>query len=1474
MNKNSKIIKTNENINNILHVGLDVGSTTVKIIVMDNSLNTIYKDYQRHFSDTKNTVCQVLEELLKKYPENQFTLALTGSGAMSASKFLGVPFIQEVVSCKRAVEKYIPKTDVVIELGGEDAKIIYFDQSIEQRMNGTCAGGTGAFLDQMASLLHTDTAGLNELAKNYTTIYPIASRCGVFAKTDVQPLINEGAAKEDIAVSIFQAVVNQTISGLACGRPIRGNVAFLGGPLNYLSELRKRFIETLNLKPEEIIVPEEAHLLVAKGAALDSLESEIISPEQLSQKIETLRNSHDDTSHPLEPLFANKKEYEEFKQRHEKTKVTKKDLKTHQGDCFLGIDAGSTTTKLVLIDRDGNLLYSLYGSNEGNPLKSVMSMLKKLYADLPEKAVLRYSGVTGYGEKLIQTALNVDLNEIETIAHYTAAKEFEPDVTAIIDIGGQDMKYIKMKNGAIDNIMLNEACSSGCGSFIETFAKSLNLKIDEFVKEAIDAKRPVDLGSRCTVFMNSKIKQAQKEGYTVGDISSGLSYSVIKNAIQKVMKVRDTETLGNHIVVQGGTFYNDAVLRAFEKIVEKNVIRPDIAGLMGAYGMALLSKEQYEANFDMEYHSTILKADELDKLEIKVTHTRCKNCENHCKLTINKFSNGAIHVSGNRCERGAGISSTKKNLPNLVQYKYKRLFDYKPLDEKDAKRGTIGIPRVLNMYEDYPFWYTFLTELGFRVILSEKSTRKTYEKGMESMPSESVCYPAKLSHGHIESLLEQGITTIFYPCMPYSRKEYEKADNHYNCPIVISYSEVLKNNVEGLNDKKIKFLNPFLPFDKKNLVKKVMELDEFKEYNFTKEELNLATEKAEEEYQKCKEDIRKKGTETVQYLEDNNLKGIVLAGRPYHVDPEINHGIDTLITSLGLAVLTEDSVSDKTEAKRPLRVVDQWVFHARLYAAADYVGKHDCLELVQLNSFGCGVDAVTTDQVEEILSSFDKMYTLIKIDEVNNLGAVRIRIRSLLASMKKREQQKQEEPKEKNSCNTCSSCNSSNNCSSCNSDNIGNYGIKKKIFTKDMKKDYTILIPQMAPIHFELLEAAVSSCGYNVKLLRDCTQHTVETGLKYVNNDACYPSILVTGQMIEALQSGKYDINKTALIMSQTGGGCRATNYIGFIRKALKDAGFENIPVISFNVVGMEKMPGFKLTPELLEKIIKCVFLADLLQKMLTKNKAHEIHKGETQELFNKWLEKCKKIVQKSSGKEYKQTIYDIVNDFEKIELDNIEKPKVGIVGEVLIKYHPFGNNFVADLLEKEGAEVILPDFMGFIKFMATHKITFNSLLNTNKTSAKISKIAIKLIDLMEKDFKLALASSKKDYLPPCDIWHLEDKVKDVLSIGNQTGEGWFLTAEMIEYIEHGIPNIVCVQPFACLPNHVVGKGVIKTIRSKYPEANISPVDYDPGASEANQTNRIKLLIAVAKDNLKTKQNEIMAIKKENVTKTKTTENV
>ena len=1439
---------------NILHVGLDIGSTTIKIVILDEDSKCIYSNYERHFSDTKTTLYNVLNKFTKDFPKSTFTISLTGSGALDISKILGVPFIQEVISCKSAVEKIIPQTDVVIELGGEDAKIIYFDKFIEQRMNGTCAGGTGAFLDQMASLLNTDPDGLNELAKTYETIYPIASRCGVFAKTDIQPLLNEGARKEDIAASIYQAVVNQTISGLAQGRPIRGKVAFLGGPLNYQPELRKRFIETLKLTDDKIIVPENAHLLVATGAALASCETKPMVTEELVNKLKEFKKAKYTSGKTLEPLFATKEDYEEFKSRHDKDKVERKELKNYKGDAFLGIDAGSTTTKIVLIDTEGALLYSLYDNNKGNPLKSVMSMLKKLYKTLPKDVVIRYSGVTGYGEKLIQTALNVDLNEIETISHYTAAKKFMPSVNSIIDIGGQDMKYIKLKNNSIDNIMLNEACSSGCGSFLETFAKSLDLPIEEFVKQALESKAPVDLGSRCTVFMNSKIKQAQKEGFSVGDISSGLSYSIIKNAIQKVMKVRDVSTLGKNIVVQGGTFYNDAVLRAFELIVGKNVVRPDIAGLMGAYGVALLAQEQYNTNLDMTYRSTIANEKEIDNLQIKVNHVRCQGCENHCLLTINIFENGKRFISGNRCEKGAGIQNEVKDLPNLYKYKFDRLFSYKPLEEADAPRGTIGIPRVLNMYEDYPFWFTFLTKLGFRVIVSEKSNRKTYEKGIESMPSESVCYPAKLAHGHVMSLLQQGITTIFYPCIPYSRREYETSDNHYNCPIVISYSEVIKNNIEELRSDKIKYINPFLPIDDiKNLVKVVYNLDCFKEYKFTRKELKEAAEAAEAEYQNFKNDVRKKGKETIKYIKDNNLRGIVLAGRPYHVDPEVNHGIDTLITSLGLCVLSEDSILNPEKGvSQRLRVVDQWTFHSRLYAAAEYVGKHDFLELVQLNSFGCGVDAVTTDQVEEILKSYDNMYTLIKIDEINNLGAIRIRIRSLLASMNRRIKQKEEEKKSEEK-----------------QKELGNYASKRVAFTKEMKDSkYTILMPQMIPIHFELFETGMQSCGYNLKLLRDCTQHTVETGLRYVNNDACYPSILTTGQFIEALQSGEYDLDKTAIIMSQTGGGCRATNYVGFIRKALKDAGFGQVPIISFNVVGMEKATGFKITIPMAITLIKCIYYGDLLQKLLLHNRAYEVNKGETQAVYEKWMDNCKKLVTKSTPRQFKKSLYEIVSDFEKIELNKENtKPKVGIVGEVLIKYHPFGNNEVIKVLENEGVEVISPDFMGFIKFIATHKITNNTLLNRDKGLSRIFKVAINFIEMIEKDVTEALKTSKKDYLLPVSIFELEPKVKNILSIGNQTGEGWFLTAEMIEYIEHGIPNIVCVQPFACLPNHVVGKGVIKTIRETYPYANISPIDYDPGASETNQTNRIKLLTTVAKDNMKNNIKNKKAIEIEKMAK-------
>ena len=1404
-----------------LKIGIDVGSTTVKIVVMDNKENICYCDYRRHFSDTKKTITDLFNEVLEKFPNSKFSLITTGSGAIALAKYLDIPFVQEVIACKNAIKKYAPQTDVAIELGGEDAKIIYFDQTIEQRMNGSCAGGTGAFLDQMAVLLNTTTEGLNDLAKNGTKIYPIASRCGVFAKTDVQPLLNEGAKKEDIALSIMQAVVNQTISGLACGKPIKGNVIFLGGPLNYLSTLKQRFIETLNLKDNEVITPDDARLFVCIGAILDDTKRTYLTKKDIKEKIERLAGFKESESNNLEALFKNKKAYDSFKKRHVKAHVKRKDLKTYSGDVFIGIDAGSTTAKLVAIDIDGNLLYENYRSNKGTPVDTIKDMLLDLYKKLPERTVIRSSGSTGYGELLIKTAFNLDISEIETMAHFEAANYFLPGVESIIDIGGQDMKYIKIKDGAVDSIMLNEACSSGCGSFIETLAKSLNISIEEFVSLACEAAYPIDLGSRCTVFMNSKIKQTQKEGRPLGDIFAGLSYSVIRNAIQKVMKIRDVSTLGDKIVVQGGTFLNDAVLKAFENITKKEVIRPDIAGLMGAYGVALIALDNFKKYEDQDIKSSILTKEEIENLKIKTTHTRCQRCENHCALTVNMFNKKSF-ISGNRCERGSGNNGSASLLPNMYSWKYDRLFDYEPLE--DAPRGELGIPRVLNMYENYPFWFTLFTNLGFKVIISDHSNRNIYEMGIESMPSESVCYPAKLVHGHIINLIKKNIKTIFYPCIMYENLEFKNADNHYNCPIVQSYSEAIKLNVEDLDTNNIKFINSFLPLEEKALYKRILELDEFKEYNFSKKELKEAIKKAFLEQKKFKEEVRTKGEEFIKYIDSHNEKAIVLAGRPYHLDKEVNHGIDTMINSLGLAVLTEDSICHLSNIESKLRVVDQWAYHSRVYHAADVVSGHDNMELVNLNSFGCGLDAIVTDQAEEILRKNNKLYTTIKIDEINNLGAAKIRIRSLIASMNKRSSTK---------------------------DNYKPYEYKKNYFKKEDIK-HTLLFPDMSPFHLPFFESILNSEGYNAVYLSDSNNDTVETGLKYVNNDACYPAIIVIGQLIKALESGEYDLDNTSVIISQTGGGCRATNYIGLIRKGLKDAGFEKVSILSFNLSGLEKEQAFKVTPSFANKAIQAVVYGDLIMKLTLATRPYEINKGDTKKVSECWKDKCYNSLKKGSFREFKKNVRGIIKDFDNIKIKYTNKPKVGIVGEILIKYHAFGNDHLIEKLEREGAEVHSPELMGFVKYCAYNAIAKEKLLKSGKKVSIINSIFLNIIDFYEKEAKKDLAKTRFETVT--NIYSLAENVEGILSTGNQTGEGWFLTGEMIELIKNGVSNIVCVQPFACLPNHIVGKAVIKKIRKLYPDANIIAIDYDPGASHTNQVNRIKLMLTVAKDNLVEKE--------------------
>ena len=1406
---------------NTAALGIDIGSTTVKIAILDEQSKILFSDYKRHFANIRETLRGLLEKAYAQLGNLTLHPMITGSGGLTLAGHLGVPFTQEVIAVATALKHLAPQTDVAIELGGEDAKIIYFEGgNVEQRMNGICAGGTGSFIDQMASLLQTDASGLNEYAKNYSSLYTIAARCGVFAKTDIQPLINEGATKEDLSASIFQAVVNQTISGLACGKPIRGHVAFLGGPLHFLSELKVAFIRTLKLDEEHIIDTDNSHLFAAIGSALNAKEEVSFSLDELVQKLSGEIHMEFEVER-MEPLFEDRAAYEAFQLRHAAHRVGTGDLSTYHGNAYLGIDAGSTTTKIALVGEDGSLLYSFYSGNDGSPLKTAIRSLKEIYEQLPDDVHIVRSCSTGYGEALMKAAFLLDDGEVETVAHYYAAAFFNPDVDCILDIGGQDMKCIKIKNQTVDSVQLNEACSSGCGSFIETFAKSLNYSVQDFAQAALFAPHPIDLGTRCTVFMNSKVKQAQKEGATVADISAGLAYSVIKNALFKVIKVSDASELGKNIVVQGGTFYNDAVLRSFEKIANCEAVRPDIAGIMGAFGAALIARERFEAG----YQSKMLSYEQLLNLKYETSMAKCKGCTNSCRLTINRFSGGRQYISGNRCERGIGGQKNAGQVPNLFEYKLHRLFSYPSLDPDKAPRGTVGIPRVLNMYEDYPFWHVFFTNLGYRVVLSPSSNRKIYELGIESIPSESECYPAKLAHGHVEWLIRQGVDFIFYPALFYERDEVPGANNHYNCPIVTSYSENIKNNVEAISGGAMRLRNPFMSFRDIHTVTDAL-LDEFKE--LPAKEVKAAVQAGWEELAKVRQEVQKKGEETLEYLKSTGKRGIVLAGRPYHIDPEINHGIPELITSFDIAVLTEDSVSHLGCPERPLIVSDQWMYHSRLYAAASYVKTVDFLDLIQLNSFGCGLDAVTTDQVNDILSGSDKIYTCLKIDEVNNLGAARIRVRSLLSAIKVREKQGKQRT-------------------------IRSSANERVLFTEEMRKNYTIICPQMSPIHFDLVEPAFRSCGYNFVVLDNDNKHSVDVGLKYVNNDACYPSLLVVGQIMEALLSGKYDLNKTAILMTQTGGGCRATNYVGFIRRALKKADMAQIPVVSLNLGGIETNPGFHINADMLLRAALAAQFGDIFMRCVYRMRPYEATPGSVNAVHQKWLAVCREFVCEKhlSFRKFNRLCREIIRDFDQIPILDIKKPRVGIVGEILVKFSPAGNNHLVELLEQEGAEAVVPDLIDFMLYCFYNQIYKADHLGTSKKAALVSKFGIWAIEHILRRSTADEFKKSKHFSAPTPIAKIASFAEPIVSIGNQTGEGWFLTGEMVELIHDGVPNIVCTQPFGCLPNHVVGKGVIKALRSAYPESNIVAIDYDPGASEVNQLNRIKLMLSTAQKNLK-----------------------
>lgn len=1409
-----------------LQVGLDVGSTTAKLVVLNENKELVFKSYERHFSDIRKTTLRLLEKVSELFPNASLKMNASGSSGIGICEILQIPFIQEVVACTEAVKSTEPNIDVIIELGGEDAKLIYLTNGLEQRMNAACAGGTGAFIDQIALLLDTDAAGLNELAASAEKIYPIASRCGVFAKTDIQPLLNEGARREDIAASVFQAVVNQTIGGLACGRPIRGNVAFLGGPLTFLPELRRRFIETLQLKDEEVLHSDDGHYYVAIGAALESKENSSVNINQLISllgKMNAEKNA--ETTKSNDPLFRSLDEYEAFRARHAKAKVTTEPLHTYVGDTFLGVDAGSTTTKMVLIGVDDQVLFSFYENNRGNPVETVRRGLKQLYDVLPENVNILRSTVTGYGEKLIQAAFQIDDGEIETVAHYQAAKKFQPDVDFIIDIGGQDMKCIKIKNGVIDRIMLNEACSAGCGSFLESFAETLGQNVREFSKKALQAEAPVELGSRCTVFMNSKVKQVQKEGASLADISAGLSYSIVANALYKVIKLKTVDDMGERIVVQGGTFLNEAVLRAFEKLTEREVVRPDLAGLMGAYGSALLAKERWTNNEP----STLLQAHQLDDFQMKTMHRRCGICENNCPITINRFADKRVFITGNRCERGAGKPKQKSTLPNLAEEKLEKLFQRPSLTREQAYRGKIGIPRVLNMFENYPFWHQLFTELGFEVVISDPSSKEMFERGMETIPSESVCYPAKLAHGHMLNLLDKGIKTIFFPSIVFEKNEHPALQNHFNCPIVASYPEVIRVNMEEVFQQAgATLLNPFLSIDNETALENEL-LRCFA--NIPKQEMRQAMQRARQEERAYKNWLQQRGNEVLAFLEKENKKGIVVSGHPYHIDPAINHGLPEEINRLGFAVLTEDTISHLSSGDARPEVVNQWTFHGRLYQAAEVVIDNPRIEMLQVTSFGCGLDAITTDAAADMLEEAGQLYTWIKMDEISNLGAARIRLRSLKAAIEEREKQPDVQ--------------------------IDQSPLRDEvpIFTKQSRETYTILAPQMVPTHFALFEKAFQLHGYQMKVLNEVNDHEVEKGLRFVNNDACYPAIVTIGQLVTALKSGEYDLNRTAVIISQTGGGCRATNYFALLKQALKNAGMSQVPVLSLNAGGLSgnTQPGFKMTLPLVKKLVVAACLGDLLMKLQLAVRPYERIEGTTNELYDQWLTKSIALIENFSMKAYRQFIQAMIADFARVEVLDVEKPRVGIVGEILVKFHPYANNQIIDIIESEGGEAVVPDFIDFFLY-GLHNRGFKAKhLGKSKLQAAFGKISIAFIEYYRQPIREALLSSGR-FVAPLEIAEVAETASRFLSIGNQMGEGWLLPGEIAELMDIGVENVVCVQPFGCLPNHIVGRGMFNAIKKDYPNANLVSIDYDASISKINQVNRIKLMINIAKNKLDSEQ--------------------
>ncbi|MCQ2607812.1 MAG: acyl-CoA dehydratase activase [Bacteroidales bacterium] len=1413
-----------------LHLGIDIGSTTAKAVATKNG-SIVFTTYQRHNTRIKESVLAILDQIKQKFPEEKnVKICLTGSAAMGIAEQQNLPFIQEVIAASEVIQKNYSNVRTLVDIGGEDAKIIFYEEgkSPDIRMNGSCAGGTGAFIDQIATLLNVETQELNSLAEQSTQIYTIASRCGVFAKTDVQNLIARKVPITDIAASCFHAVALQVINALSRGIDIEPNVLFIGGPLTYIPALQNMLRKLVNCTEENAFTPENSQLFPAWGSAIAAENDEkVFTIDDIYQRIENSSNIV--TKNRLEALFANNQELQNWNEHRKIVPIPEKTVEFGQNsiDVFLGIDSGSTTTKVVLLDKDGNLIASNYDTNKGNPILAVINGLEACCKNLQCSSInIIRSAVTGYGEDLIRAAFNMDEGIVETIAHTTAAKKIEPNVSFILDIGGQDMKAIFIKNGAIQNVEINEACSSGCGSFIQNFAQTLNHTAESFGKLACCAPNPCDLGSRCTVFMNSQVKQALREGADTSEIAAGLAYSVIKNALFKVLQIKNMDVLGEKILVQGGTFKNPSIFRAMEKLTGKEIYSSNKPELMGALGAAYFAQTCYKNN--QVPSSFIGYENRQDALSYTTRQINCRGCANNCIVTKFTFNNNAVHYSGNKCEKVfTSKGNTTERGENLYDFKYELLFNRDTNALNDVKNIKIGIPRILGMYSNFPFWNTLFTHSGIDVVLSDESTTKIYEKGQGTIMADNICFPAKLAHGHIFNLVDKNVDRIFYPLAIYEENEFKESKNSYNCPVVSSYSEVLDCAIPPEKRNKIPFDKPVITFRDEKLLKKSC-WTYLKQFGISARTFENAFDEALREQKRYREQYKKKGFRILERAKQENRPIVMLAARPYHTDHLVHQKTSQILSELGASVVTEEIVTNiQGVSLTDYLHVAQWNYPNRIMHAAQWVIHNDeyNIHFVQMNSFGCGPDSFLSDEIKEYFEQAKKSYTFIRVDEINSTGSMRLRLRSLIETIKLGENESKE---------------------------FGDRIIKKTPAFKENDKKRKILAPFFTKFVSPLIPPIFEYLGYDMETLPMSDKESVNIGLACSNNEICFPATLVIGDIIKALKSGKYDLDNTAVIMTQTGGQCRASNYLALIRRAILNNGITNVPVLSFATGGTQdnEQPGFEVAwTKVVKLILAAALFSDNISRMHYATIVREKEVGGTEKLTNSYLENAAELIRHNDHVGVLKLLKRAVEDYNAMAKDNCPRPQVGIVGEIYLKYNAYANMHVADWLISQGIEPRFPDLMDFFtQEFINLKINTKHNLRTTSLGTKLFADFLQLrYDRFEKKVE-KIASKFKYYREKHSIKQEAENAEKIISLVNQFGEGWLIPAEIVSFSQEGVNNVVSLQPFGCIANHIISKGIEKKIKSLYPKTSLLFLDFDGNTSEANVFNRLHFLAQNAKN--------------------------